>query len=437
MKAYSAYKDSGLPWVGKIPAHWDVFRGKRLFTEMNRPVRDEDGVVTAFRDGVVTLRSKRRTEGFTNSILEIGYQGIRKGDLVIHQMDGAAGAIGVSDSDGKGTPVYIVCVPRADANTYYYGYLLRQMARSGYIYSLAKGIRERSTEFRWSEFSIQDYPVPPREEQDAIVSFLDSKLADIDRYIAEKERLIELLQEQKTAIINQAVTRGINPQVRMKDSGIEWLGEIPEGWEINSLKQIASVRLSGVDKHTYENEIPVKLCNYTDVYNRDFITPDLDFMLATATESETRNFALAAGDVLVTKDSETWDDIAVPAYVPQNLDDVICGYHLALIRPKKQRVNGEFLFRALSAPQIEYQSNISANGVTRYGLSKYAIKNVLVPMPPINEQEEICKFITREIEKINISIVCTQKEITLIEEYRTALIAEAVTGKMDVRAIHE
>jgi type I restriction enzyme S subunit len=160
MKAYSEYKDSGVPWLGMVPEHWEIHRGKRLFIKVERPVLPEDDVVTCFRDGIVTLRKKRRTTGFTESLKEIGYQGIRKGDLVIHQMDAFAGAVGVSDSDGKGTPVYSVCLPLNEkfiAN--YYANIIREMARSEYILSLAKGIRERSTDFRYDTFANQDLPV--------------------------------------------------------------------------------------------------------------------------------------------------------------------------------------------------------------------------------------------------------------------------------------
>ena len=138
-------RPSGIEWLGDVPDHWRIERAKWLFHKMERPIRDTDEVVTCFRDGMVTLRKNRRELGFTESIKEIGYQGIRRGDLVIHSMDAFAGAIGVSDSDGKGTPVYSVCRATSLANPYYYAYLLREMARSKWIQSLAKGIRERSS----------------------------------------------------------------------------------------------------------------------------------------------------------------------------------------------------------------------------------------------------------------------------------------------------
>lgn len=159
LKPYPEYKDAGLPWLGKIPAHWKICRAKCLFNKVERDVSPEDEVVTCFRDGTVTLRKNRRLRGFTESIKEIGYQGVRKGDLVIHAMDASAGAIGVSDSDGKCTPVYVICQSRGNFSTYYYAYILREMARTKFILSLARGIRERSTDFRFETFAKQYIPV--------------------------------------------------------------------------------------------------------------------------------------------------------------------------------------------------------------------------------------------------------------------------------------
>ncbi len=199
-------KPSGIPWLGDIPAHWIFDRAKFIFRKMSRPTREEDDVVTAFRDGTVTLRSNRRTEGFTFSIKEIGYQGVRKGDLVIHQMDGFAGAIGVSDSDGKCTPIYSICTPIIPAITHYYGYLLRHMAKSDFILSLAKGIRERSSDFRFDVFRELVLPIPPLPEQQAIAAYLDQETTRLDGLKTKIETLLARLAEYRAALISAAVT---------------------------------------------------------------------------------------------------------------------------------------------------------------------------------------------------------------------------------------
>ena len=201
-------KDSGVEWIGQVPEHWDVQRSKFIFKKIERKVNEEDQIVTCFRDGQVTLRANRRTEGFTNALKEHGYQGIRKGDLVIHAMDAFAGAIGISDSDGKATPVYSVCLPhdKQKIDVYFYAYYLRNLALSGFISSLAKGIRERSTDFRYSDFAELLLPIPPYLEQQKIADYLDKQTSKIDQVIALKTAHIEKLKEYKSVLINDVVT---------------------------------------------------------------------------------------------------------------------------------------------------------------------------------------------------------------------------------------
>lgn len=199
-------KPSGVKWLGEVPEHWQTERAKWLFRKMDRPIQDDDDVVTCFRDGTVTLRKNRRVRGFTEALKEIGYQGIRRGDLVIHAMDAFAGAIGVADSNGKGTPVYSVCEPVSSANAHYYAYTVREMARSQWIQALAKGIRERSTDFRFDDFGTQLVPLPPLSEQTAIVRFLDEATEGFVATIKRTSYEIELLREYRTRLIADVVT---------------------------------------------------------------------------------------------------------------------------------------------------------------------------------------------------------------------------------------
>lgn len=181
-------KDSGIQWIGNMPSHWEVIRGKYILRYMQKPVRDDDGVITCFRDGEVTLRSNRREDGFTMSDKEIGYQGIDIGDLVVHGMDGFAGAIGISDSRGKASPVLNVL--DTNQNKRYIMYYLRSMAYSDVFLALATGIRVRSCDLRWNKLADLSYPVPPLDEQKAIVEHVDAVLANKD-----KEDLIEELYQ--------------------------------------------------------------------------------------------------------------------------------------------------------------------------------------------------------------------------------------------------
>ncbi|HHO82024.1 MAG TPA: restriction endonuclease subunit S, partial [Halothiobacillus sp.] len=224
----------------------------------------------------------------------------------------------------------------------------------------------------------------------------------------------------------------LKPYPAYKDSGVPWLGKVPAHWEVRRLRTVVEMRVSNVDKHSREGEKPVRLCNYVDVYKHDKIRADMNFMRATASDEEIERFRLQPGDVLITKDSEMWNDIAVPALVETSAPDLISGYHLALLRPR-QVIHGAFLFRAIQSPGIACQFHVKANGVTRFGLSHDAIKSTLVPLPPLPEQTAIVRFLDWADRRIRRVIRARQRRIKLLEEYKQALIQQAVTGRIDVR----
>ena len=197
-------KDSGIQWIGMMPSHWECIRGKYILKYIQKPVREDDGVITCFRDGEVTLRSNRREDGFTMADKEIGYQGIDVGDLVVHGMDGFAGAIGISDSRGKASPVLNVL--GTEQNKRYIMYFLRSMAYSDVFLALATGIRVRSCDLRWNKLAELFYPVPPIEEQDAIVAHINSLLQKTNDVIADKKEQLAVLEAYKKSLIYEYVT---------------------------------------------------------------------------------------------------------------------------------------------------------------------------------------------------------------------------------------
>lgn len=197
-------KDSGTQWIGKIPEAWKCIRGKYILEYISKPVREDDGVITCFRDGEVTLRSKRREEGFTMADKEIGYQGIDVGDLVVHGMDGFAGAIGISDSRGKASPVLNVLETKQ--NKKYIMYFLRSMAYGDVFLAMATGIRVRSCDLRWNKLAELFYPIPPIEEQAKIVEYIDNILEETNCIIASKKEQIATLEAYKKSVIYEYVT---------------------------------------------------------------------------------------------------------------------------------------------------------------------------------------------------------------------------------------
>ncbi|MFN8298117.1 MAG: restriction endonuclease subunit S [Chitinophagales bacterium] len=427
LKAYTSYKDTGEYYLGEIPSHWKTKKGKWLFVKKERPVNASDEIITCFRDGEVTLRKNRKTEGFTIALKEHGYQGIRKGDLVIHNMDAFAGAIGVSDSDGKSTPVYSVCAPYNpdEVDAYYYAYFLRNLARRGFIQSLAKGIRERSTDFRYYDFGLLFLPLPPKKEQMAITQFLNSKTALIDKAISIKERQIELLKERRDALINKAVTKGLNPKVKMKDSGVEWIGEIPVGWSICSIGYLAKIDTGGTPDRTrpsyWNGNIPwIKTgeVNYSIIMEtEEFISekglrnsatriaPPGTILMAMYGQGVTR------GRVAILGISATYNQACCALQFNEKIINLYSYYFFMAAYPYIRSIGNE-----------TSQMNISSG----------YIRKLKIPIPSIKEQKEIATYLGQLIAITSKAIATKTDEIEKLKEYKSSLINSAVTGKIKV-----
>ena len=423
MGKYVAYKDSPVKWINRVPTHWKFIRGKNLYEKMQRPVSDTDKVVTCFRDGTVTLRKNRRTTGFTESLKEIGYQGIRNGDLVIHVMDAFAGAIGVSDSDGKGTPVYNVCRAKLDINNHYYAFLLREMARAGYIQSLYRGIRERSSDFRFEVFGAQFYPVPPRSEQDQIVRFLNWKVSMVNRLINTKRREIKAIDAMKQSAVSHVVTRGLNYDVLMKYSGVKWLGDIPAHWETVKLRQL--LHSVSVKNHpelpllSVVREQGVIIRDITDKEaNHNFIPDDLS------------NYKMVEKGQLAMNKMKAWQGsygisdytgIVSPAYFIFDVSfDNLEYFHYAI----RSKVYVNFFAQASDGIRVG-----------QWDLQMDKMKEIPFIVPPADEQIAIVDYIKRMLPKYDVAIDKLTEEVAVLEEYKARLIADVVTGKVDVRDI--
>lgn len=231
----------------------------------------------------------------------------------------------------------------------------------------------------------------------------------------------------------EQVTAKAWPYPAYKDSGVECLGQVPEHWTVRRMATVADIRVSNVDKHSKEGELPVRLCNYVDVYHNEQISADVPFMAGTAKREEIQKFRLALGDVLVTKDSEDWKDIGVPALVAYAADDLVCGYHLAMLRPQGKSLDGGYLSYALRNQHVAWQCQVAAVGVTRYGLSQNAIKSMKIPLPPLSEQTAIAHFLDHATQRIQRHIQAKQKLIKLLEEQKQVIIHQAVTGQINVQ----
>ncbi len=435
LKPYPAYKDSGVPWLGQVPVHWQVRRGKAVFRciDVRSPTGNEELLTVSSARGVVPRRSAIVTMFKAESY--VGYKLCWPGDLVINSLWAWGRGLGVSRYHGIVSSAYGVYRLRPEFDSY--SAFIHELVRSApFHWELqvrSKGVWISRLQLTDESFLGAPFPFPSPSEQAAIVLFLDHSDRRIRRSISAKQKLIKLLEERKQTIIHRAVTRGLDPNVRLKPSGVEWLGDVPEHWEVKRQRNVVRMLVSNIDKHTIEGEISIRLCNYVDVYKNDRITASMSFMRATASQTEINQFRLQTGDVVITKDSEAWDDIGVPALVAYEASDLVCGYHLAILRPREGVIKGAFLFRALQSQGVAVQYHVSANGVTRYGLSHDAIKSVFVPVPPLNEQSAIVRYLDGATSNLDTAIDRAQREIALLREYRSRLIADVVTGKLDVR----
>jgi type I restriction enzyme S subunit len=429
-QAYPEYKPSGIDWLGEVPEHWEIKRAKYMFILAKRPINDNDEIVTAFRDGEVTLRSNRRTTGFTNALQEIGYQGIKNGDLVIHAMDAFAGAIGVSDSDGKCSPVYSCCIPKKNIDNYFYARMLRTMALNGYIQSLAKGIRERSTEFRWSDFKEQYLSVPSIEEQQFIVKFLDTETTRIDKLIKEKEHFIELLEEKRQALITHVVTKGLDPNTTMTSSGNEWLGDVPEHWTVKRMKFVIHLNPSKAEvRHLLEKSIDVSFLPM------ELVNEDGTYQL-----TETRNInEVYSGftycmndDVILAKITPCFEN-GKGALLKGLTNSIAFGsteFHV--LRPISSV--GKFIWYLTKTNLFGEIGKTEMKGaVGQQRIPSDFVENFYFAQPSLDEQQDIVDYLDTETKKIDDIIKETSHSIDLLKEHRTALISAAVTGKIDVR----
>ena len=419
-KQYPSYKPSGVEWLGDVPEHWQIVRTKDIFNHRKEEALEDDEIVTAFRDGQVTLRKNRRTDGFTNSIKEHGYQHINSGDLVIHEMDAFAGAIGVSDSSGKSTPVYSVCYAKNEnINHHFYSHFFRTMAKTGFINSLAKGIRVRSTEFRWNESRNVYLVEPPKSDQQKIVAFLDTETTRIDNLIAKQEKLIELLEEQRKSIISHAVTKGLNPNAPMKDSGVEWLGEVPEDWEV---KRFGYIFTENKKKNIGLIETNVLSLSYGNIKEKNI--DDNKGLLPESFET----YQIIEPNDIVFRFTDLQND-------KRSLRNAISKYHGIItsayigVKTKENADFYNYLFRAYDLQKVFY----SMGDGMRQSLKMDELNKMPIVLPKIEAQERIVKFINEENQRINNLVVKQKNLIEKLKEYRASIISHAVTGKIDVR----
>lgn len=422
-------KDSGIEWIKQIPTGWTTTRGKNILQLMKRPPEADDEVITCFRDGEVTLRRNRREEGFTFSDKEIGYQGIKKGDLVIHGMDGFAGAIGISDSDGKGSPVLVVCTTKENAR--YLVYYLRTLAMQEVFLALATGIRERSCDLRWNKIADLLFPVPELNEQCRIADYLDRKCSQIDAIIARQQEVIKKLKAYKLSVITEAVTKGLNPNVPMKDSGVEWIGEIPVHWDLIKATRIIISTQNGLSRRDLSKstgKIVLKLRNISS-------NGEIDYEYQNRIEltgQELDTYRLSDGDILFVRVNGSKSLVGKCAIFHSIGEDVAYNDHIIRVRISEKCIEKFFFWYLLSIcgkMEIDLHTSTSAG---QYTISGEELRDIRFILPPKIEQLEIDRYLSKMSRCIDKIIHQKQISIDELSAYKKSLIFEVVTGKREV-----
>jgi type I restriction enzyme, S subunit len=416
---YQRYKPSEIDWVGVIPSHWETVKPKYKLNRVTRPFDHDDEVVTCFRDGVVTLRKNRREGGFTNSIKEHGYQQIRPGDLVVHEMDGFEGAIGISDSRGKSTPVYTVIEPDQRVDLRYINYLLREMSKTGKIESLARSIRERTTDFRWNMWSEIHFPFPPIKEQQLISRYLDKKTEQIDSLVKKIQKKIELLKEQRTSLINQCVTKGLDPNVEMKDSGVEWIGEIPSHWDVSPMFSLFNEN----KEKNKEGRLDILTLSYGKIKYRD-----LSKLQGLFPESF-NGYQVMNIESIIIRSTDLQNDHKSLRVGHVGTEGVITSAYLGL-NPKENN-STKFYYYSIHLADLK-KVLYGLGGGLRQSLRYDDFKRFPIINPPKDERQRISKQLDELDKKTTNIIKKYEKYTTLLREYRQSLVSSVVTGKVRI-----
>lgn len=431
LQKYPAYKDSGVEWLGEIPKNWEILPSKRFHKVNKQPnsKRENDNVLSLTLRGVVN-NNPDSPEGMVPK--DYGtYQIFEKDNLVFKLIDlenVKTSRVGIVHEEGIMSSAYIRLVigdgniPRF-AYYYFYSLYLNQVYNN-----LGTGVR--STLGPTDLLNIP-FLKPTISEQTAIANFLEIKTTQIENAIAIKQKQIELLKERRQILIHRAVTRGLNPDIRLKDSGVEWIGEIPEHWEVKALRYIGKTQ-NGISKGGEYFGSGFPFVNYGDVY-KDSTLPMNVVGLANSSDEDRRQYSVLKGDIFFTRTSETVEEIGFSSVCLQTIENAIFSGFLIRFRPSIEILNEEFskyYFRSKThRPFFVKEMNL----VIRASLSQELLKNMPILLPPLNEQMAIAKHLDNTTTKISTAITLKEKEIGKLKEYKSVLINEAVSGKIKVK----
>lgn len=431
-EVYPEYKDSGVEWIGNIPSSWKVMPLKALFRRVKRTKHPEETLLSVYRDwGVIEKTS--RDDNFNKPSEDLSpYQLVLPGDLVTNKMKTWQGSIAVSSIRGIVSPAYYVFEPLTKQSAAYYHYLLRSDRYIAHYENISKGIRVNQWDLDYPQMKNSVVLIPDESEQGRIASYLDEKTKAINSIIEKKQRQIGLLKEKRAAVINHAVTKGLNPKAKLVDSGVEWIGITPSSWELTKIKPTIKTIQAGVwgdEPKKDDNDI------------RCLRVADFDYEYLTTAEPKTvRNNPklpqakiLKDGDILFEKSGGGEKTPVGRAVLYSGEGGVTCANFIDVVRVDEQKVLPAYLVFYLAAL---YDGRLN----TKYIKQNTGIQNIKaasyfseqIPLPPKNEQEEIVQYLQNYLDKDRLASEKLNKTITLLQEFKSSLISHVVTGKIKV-----
>lgn len=436
MQRYKKYKDSGVEWIGEIPEGWEVKKSRYLFEIKKRMVGVLGIDVLSITQKGIKVKDIKSMDGQISSDYS-KYQIVEKGDFAMNHMDLLTGYVDISKYDGMTSPDYRV-FSLIDSKSYdrFYLYLLQIGYHNKIFYAFGRSAAHFG---RWrfpaDEFKDFSFPYPPIKVQITIANFLDRKTAEIDNLIGQKLRLLKLYEEEKTAIINQAVTKGINPDIKLKASSIDWLGEIPEHWEVNKLKFLISNLESGVSVNSTDfpaNRDTFGVLKTSCVYNYIFDpSKNKEIWQSELTKARIKP---RKGEIIISR-MNTPELVGASGFVESDYKNLFLPDRLwQTIFKSDVEIDAKWLSFVLKSTRFRMLLSYTATGASpsMKNLTQEDFLRISIPFPGFKEQNAIVEYIEIETVRINAKIDKTKKIIALQKEYRAALISEVVTGKIKV-----
>jgi len=437
LKRYPAYRDCGIPWLGLIPEHWEVRGNGRLFDRRQQPGSPQLPLLEVSLKTGVRVRMMDGSGRKQAMADRAGYQRANAGDIAYNMMRMWQGALGIVPEDGLVSPAYVVALPRPEVDAGFYAYLFRTGAYMDEVDNYSRGIVKDRNRLYWVDFKRMPSVFPPTGEQQQISAFLGYFDRRINCLIRSKRRLIGLLEDQKQVIIHRAVTRGLDANVSLKPSGFNWLGDVPEHWQIRRLKTLlqridqgvspqAEATLAGQEEWGVLKAGCVNHGVFRDTEHKRL--PD-GF-------SFDQSLAVARGDVLVSRASGSPKLVGSVAKIDRLRYQLILSDKTFRLVFKDRRLI-DFTVATMQSPifRLQIEQAISGAEGLANNLPISSLRAFRLPVPPIEEAEQIAAYLTDEMSSATRAGAHAEREICLLQEYRTRLVADVVTGQLDVRGV--